>query len=166
MARKGGLAAGVFRIRNQELDIPIMNDSEEPMILREKEEIGHWGTEKWKEGWEDLNPLMMDSAVQDIKGEAGQKILYEQVRESSKVEQLSEKIKSVLDEFPDAFSVCDRELTGTNRVEMDIDIGDNKPIKMKARPVPLGIRKKMRELLEDLENRKIIEKSSSTWESW
>ncbi|EYC34973.1 hypothetical protein Y032_1220g3764 [Ancylostoma ceylanicum] len=161
--KREGLAAGVFKIRNQELDIPVMNSSAEPIILHEGEELGQWGTEKWKEGWEDLNPLMMDTTTHEINGEARQKVLYEQVRESSKVEQLSEEIKAVLDEFPDAFSVCDRELTGTNRVEMDIDTGDNKPIKMKARSVPLGIRKKLRELLEDLENRKIIEKSSSAW---
>ncbi|KAK6027861.1 hypothetical protein OSTOST_06103 [Ostertagia ostertagi] len=34
--------------------------------------------------------------------------------------------------------VCERELTGTDRVKMDIDTGEHKPVKMKARPVPLG----------------------------
>ncbi|RCN34048.1 zinc knuckle [Ancylostoma caninum] len=93
--KRDGLAAGVFKIRNQELDIPITNNSEEPMILREREEIGHWGTEKWKEGWEDLNPLMLDSGTQEIKVEGRQKLLYEQVKESSKVE----KLKSTALEF-------------------------------------------------------------------
>lgn len=30
--------------------------------------------------------------------------------------------------------------------EMDIDAGNSKPIKKKARPVPLGIRNKLKEL--------------------
>lgn len=34
---------------------------------------------------------------------------------------------------------------------------------MKTRPFLLGIRKKLKELLEDLQKRKIIEKSSSEW---
>ncbi|KAK6016362.1 zinc knuckle [Ostertagia ostertagi] len=40
---KNGIAAGVFRTRNQELKVPLINDSEDPMILKEGEEIGHWG---------------------------------------------------------------------------------------------------------------------------
>ncbi|KAL6735840.1 hypothetical protein Aduo_006247 [Ancylostoma duodenale] len=91
---RDGIAAGVFRIRNRELGIPIMTDSKEPMTLREGGEIGHWGTEKWREGWEDLNPLMIDSASQEIKGGARQKALYEQVKKRSKGVQLGEEIKS------------------------------------------------------------------------
>lgn len=34
---------------------------------------------------------------------------------------------------------------------------------MKARPVPLGLRSKLREMLQDMDERKIIEKSSSAW---
>ncbi|RCN39550.1 hypothetical protein ANCCAN_14522 [Ancylostoma caninum] len=34
--KRDGLAAGVFKIRNQELEIPIMNNSEEPMIPRRR----------------------------------------------------------------------------------------------------------------------------------
>ncbi|KHJ97255.1 zinc knuckle [Oesophagostomum dentatum] len=49
-----GLERSVYRICNPELKMPIVNDSEEPMILKEGEEIAHWGTEKWKENWDDL----------------------------------------------------------------------------------------------------------------
>lgn len=46
---------------------------------------------------------------------------------------------------------------------MDIDTEAHKPVKIKARPVPLEIRSKFRELLADLDSRKIIERSGSEW---
>ncbi|XGW05285.1 hypothetical protein V3C99_016006 [Haemonchus contortus] len=46
---------------------------------------------------------------------------------------------------------------------MDIDTAEHPPVTLKARPVPLSIRPMLRELLEDLQKRDIIEKSSSPW---
>ncbi|EYC42135.1 hypothetical protein Y032_0541g3183 [Ancylostoma ceylanicum] len=140
-----------------------MNTRDEPMILSAGEEIGQWGTEKWKESWEDLNPLMLDNAVDELSFEDRQRLLFDQIKTSSNVAEICADVRDVLDEFADAFAVCDRELTGTKIVEMDIDTGEHKPIKMKTRPVPLGIRKKLKDLLEDLEKRQIIEKSHSEW---
>nr|CDJ98289.1 unnamed protein product [Haemonchus contortus] len=113
---KHGIAAGVFKITNQEVKVPMINNSEEPMILREGEEIGHWGTEKWREGIEDLRPLMMDSETHELTPEERRKVLHEQVRQSTGVDRLSEEVKNVLDEFPEAFSICDRELSKTDSV--------------------------------------------------
>ncbi|KAL6724072.1 hypothetical protein Aduo_019005 [Ancylostoma duodenale] len=96
---RDGLAARVFKVRNQKWDIPFLNNGEKPMILQEGEEIARRGTKKWNEGRKDLNPLMMDTATHEIKGEARQRVL--QVAQSSKVEQLSEKKKTVPDELPD-----------------------------------------------------------------
>ncbi|KHJ76077.1 hypothetical protein OESDEN_24304, partial [Oesophagostomum dentatum] len=106
-----------------------VNNTEERVLLREGDELGHWGTEKWKETWEDVNPLMLDSSAEEMSWEERQRLLFEQIKEGSK----------------------------ENLVEMDIETGDHRPVKMKARPVPLGIRKKLRELLEDLEKKRIIE---------
>ncbi|XGW19754.1 hypothetical protein V3C99_003527, partial [Haemonchus contortus] len=83
---KHGIAAGVFKITNQEVKVPMINNSEEPMILREGEEIGHWGTEKWREGIEDLRPLMMDSETHELTPEERRKVLHEQVRQSTGVD--------------------------------------------------------------------------------
>ncbi|VDO71858.1 unnamed protein product [Heligmosomoides polygyrus] len=102
---KSGMAAGVFRIYDQRLEMPVINDSDEPMILKEGEEIGSWGTEKWRERWEDLNPLMMDSGSNAIDEDQRRKLLHEQVRESSGAKKLGDDIVAVLDEFRNAFSV-------------------------------------------------------------
>ncbi|RCN24488.1 hypothetical protein ANCCAN_29814 [Ancylostoma caninum] len=154
---------GVFKIQGEEFEVPVMNSKDEPMILRAGEEIGQWGTEKWKESWEDVNPLMLDSTANELSFAEKQKLPIEQIKTSSNVEENSEDVRDVLDEFGDAFAVCDRELTGTKVVEMDIHTGEHNPIKMKTRSVPLGIRKKLKDLLEDLEKRQIIEKSRSEW---
>ncbi|KAK6035972.1 hypothetical protein COOONC_26523 [Cooperia oncophora] len=55
------LEGGVYTIKGRSVDVSVVNDSDEPMICREGDVIGQWGTEKWREGWEDVNPLMLDS---------------------------------------------------------------------------------------------------------
>lgn len=45
---------------------------------------------------------------------------------------------------------------------MEIDTGDNAPIKMNARSAPLGVKPKLKELLQDLMERNVIEKSNSS----
>uniref|UniRef100_A0A7I4Z2W1 Retroviral aspartyl protease n=1 Tax=Haemonchus contortus TaxID=6289 RepID=A0A7I4Z2W1_HAECO len=84
---KHGIAAGVFKITNQEVKVPMINNSEEPMILREGEEIGHWETEKWWEGI-DLRPHMMDSGTHELTPEERRKVLHEQVRQSTGIDRL------------------------------------------------------------------------------
>ncbi|EYC34460.1 hypothetical protein Y032_0001g428 [Ancylostoma ceylanicum] len=75
-----GLEVAIFAIRNQELDMPMYNDSDEPLTLREEEELGRWGTEKWKESWEELNPLMMSNPTEHLSREERQSVLYSQIK--------------------------------------------------------------------------------------
>lgn len=63
---------------------------------------------------------------------------------------MGEELQSLLNKYAQAFSVTEKELSQTDLVEMTIDTGSSPPIKMKARPVPLGIRPKLKELLADL----------------
>ncbi|XGW25479.1 hypothetical protein V3C99_006696, partial [Haemonchus contortus] len=53
-----GLGCGIFKDRDHQLEIPAVNNSGKPMILGQGEEIGRWGTEKWTEKWEDVNPCV------------------------------------------------------------------------------------------------------------
>ncbi|VDL72315.1 unnamed protein product [Nippostrongylus brasiliensis] len=56
-----GLEAGVYAIRGQSTEVPVVNRSDEPMLLREGEDVGYWGTEKWHDRWEEINPFLMES---------------------------------------------------------------------------------------------------------
>ncbi|KAK6041262.1 hypothetical protein COOONC_21232, partial [Cooperia oncophora] len=87
-----GMVAGVYTIKGRSVDVSVVNDSDEPMICREGDVIGQWGTEKWREGWEDVNPLMLDSTSPDMSPEQRRTLLLEQIKEASSVETLSEDV--------------------------------------------------------------------------
>ncbi|KAK6049424.1 hypothetical protein COOONC_13071, partial [Cooperia oncophora] len=87
-----GMVAGVYTIKGRSVDVSVVNDSDEPMICREGDVIGQWGTEKWREGWEDVNPLMLDSTSPDMSPEQRRILLLEQIKEASSVETLSEDV--------------------------------------------------------------------------
>uniref|UniRef100_A0A7I4YX26 Reverse transcriptase domain-containing protein n=1 Tax=Haemonchus contortus TaxID=6289 RepID=A0A7I4YX26_HAECO len=89
--------------------------------------------------------------------------LLEQIAQNRSSKEIPEDIRILLEEKREAFAVCDQELSATSEVEMDVDTGDHPPIKLKARPVLLAIRAKLKEMLSDLVSRKIIEKSASAW---
>ncbi|KAK6059928.1 zinc knuckle [Cooperia oncophora] len=87
-----GMVAGVYTIKGRSVDVSVVNDSDEPMICREGRTVtGQWGTEKWREGWEDVNPLMLDSTSPDMSPEQRRILLLEQIKEASSVETLSAK---------------------------------------------------------------------------
>ncbi|KAK6022565.1 hypothetical protein OSTOST_11735 [Ostertagia ostertagi] len=158
-----GIAAGVFKIENNECVIPIINEGSEPMMFREGEEIGHWSTDKWREGWDEVKPTILEERCSGLELQARKQKLFEQISQNRSSTEIPEDIRKLVEEKGEAFAVCDQELSATSEVEMDVDTGDHPPIKLKARPVPLAMRAKLREMLNDLVSRKIIEKSASAW---
>ncbi|EPB72591.1 reverse transcriptase [Ancylostoma ceylanicum] len=162
-ATKEGVASGVYSIRNQQTTVPINNTTSSPLMLKEGEEVAYWGTEKLRENWRELTPTMMDTEDFEPDSTNRRFILHNQIAKNTKDGKIHPLIQEVLDEYSEAFSVCDKELTRTKLAEMTIDTGENGPIKLKTRPVPLAVRPKLREMLEDLEKRAIIEKSKSPW---
>lgn len=48
------------------------------------------------------------------------------------------------------FAVFDNELVRNDLVVMTVEMGNNESMKMKTRPVLLGVRQKLKELQEDL----------------
>ncbi|KAK6013646.1 hypothetical protein OSTOST_21035 [Ostertagia ostertagi] len=77
----------------------------------------------------------------------------------------NEAVEDLVKRYAHAFAVSEQELTQTTLVEHSIETGDAMPIRQKARPVPLGTRVELRRILNDLQERKIIEPSKSSWAS-
>uniref|UniRef100_A0A7I5E5B3 RNA-directed DNA polymerase n=1 Tax=Haemonchus contortus TaxID=6289 RepID=A0A7I5E5B3_HAECO len=161
--RRKDVASGIFKICNQRATIPVHNCNEASIVLKEGETVGEWSTEKWNGKLEDTNHLMLDSGDATMTREQKRASMVEQLKENMGNEEMDEELMEVLMENEDAFAVSEKELSRTSLTEMDIDTGDNPPVKLKARPVPLSIRPMLKELLEDLQKRSIIEKSSSPW---
>lgn len=76
--------------------------------------------------------------------------MYSQILRNMTEHRIPEDLLMLQDEHGEAFTVYNQELSATNAVEMQIDTGDHPPIKMKARPVPLGLRKKLGDMSKDL----------------
>ncbi|RCN24913.1 reverse transcriptase, partial [Ancylostoma caninum] len=160
---KSGFASGVFKVVQQQTQLPVFNSSDEPMILKEGEDIGHWGTDKWHENVEEVSQLKWDGDDTGMTEDERREKLFELISRNAEPNILEYEIKEILEQFAGSFAVSDKELTQTDLVKMTINTGNSPPVKLKARPVPLGVRQKLKELLADLLKRNIIEKSSSEW---
>lgn len=160
---KEGIANGVFKVYKQRSVIPVENSTDSALLLHEGEEVGHWGTEKWHEKWEGMNPLRLDTNSTYESKEERIAQLVQQIQGNMSNQVADSELLEVLSQNEDAFAISDDELSRTNLVEMDINTGENAPVKMTTRPVPLSARPLLKVLLEDLQKRDIIEKSSSPW---
>ncbi|KAL6743631.1 hypothetical protein Aduo_016651 [Ancylostoma duodenale] len=161
------IAPGVCSISEKGLtEIPIINNSPEPLIFRKGEEVGEWAEKMWIDSkrWDPTSD-MLELAKQAPPTKDRLEKLLNTLKTNNKAGTLSEELQKLLEEFHDIFAVTDQELTQTDLVEHDIDTGSCKPIKQKVRPIPQGLRKQLKEMLEDLEKRSIIRKSSSDWAS-
>ncbi|EYC18252.1 hypothetical protein Y032_0028g1760 [Ancylostoma ceylanicum] len=158
---KRGVTNGIVRVTNQKLTIPVQNAEEAPLVLRKGEELGDIGSEKWIEKWE--NCAMLDHEELVMNDNQKRALLLKQIEDNRQQNGSEREIEDVLEDYKDVFAVSDKELRQTNLVKLTIDTGDHLPVKLKTRPVPLGVRAKLREMLKDLEKRDIIEKSHSDW---
>ncbi|KAK6010066.1 hypothetical protein OSTOST_24943, partial [Ostertagia ostertagi] len=160
-ATKEGINSGVYKVQSKEITVPIRNRDHHPMVIQKGEKLGEWGTEKWSTKWEDCTMLEQGNVSMSI--EEKRNLLKEQIQQNRKESYIDKDLTNFLTNYADVFAVCERELNQTDLVKMSIDTGNSQPIKLRTRPVPLGLRGRLREMLQDLENRKIIEKSNSDW---
>ncbi|KAK6025948.1 hypothetical protein OSTOST_08136 [Ostertagia ostertagi] len=98
-ANRKEVASGVFQICNKRATVPIHNDEERAMLLREGEEVGEWSTEKWHERWEDLNPFMMDSDHEYAPKEQRRQQLVQQLEENMGGEKLDDELMRIVLKF-------------------------------------------------------------------
>ncbi|KAK6013845.1 hypothetical protein OSTOST_20815 [Ostertagia ostertagi] len=100
----------------------------------------------------------------EVTGDREEKLL--RLLQSNRTsEECNESLEKLVRHYAHAFAVSEQELTQTTLVEHSIETGDAMPIRQKARPVPLGTRVELRRILNDLQERKIIEPSKSSWAS-
>ena len=75
------------------------------------------------------------------------------------------KARELLIEFTDVFSSGDHDIGRTSLTEHTISTGDNHPIKVPPRRLPIGKRQEAEEMIKDMNEQGLIEKSCSPWSS-
>ena len=74
-------------------------------------------------------------------------------------------LKEKLTEYSDVFSKDETDLGKTHIVKHEIETGDARPIKQRARRLPFAQEEELTKLVEDLVTRKLVEPSSASWSS-
>uniref|UniRef100_A0A7I4YT76 RNA-directed DNA polymerase n=1 Tax=Haemonchus contortus TaxID=6289 RepID=A0A7I4YT76_HAECO len=145
-------------------EIPVLNHTAQPIIFREGQKVG-----TWEEAHSIHSALRdMESDMLEVsKGVEPDRIntLMKQLVGNRELDCFAERLTKVITTFQDVFALSDKELTQTDLIEHGIDTGDTKAIKQRTRPVPQGVRPELKNILDDLEERKIIRKSTSDWAS-
>ncbi|EYC34775.1 hypothetical protein Y032_1467g3886 [Ancylostoma ceylanicum] len=160
------ISHGVCRVTSEgEVRIPVMNNTEEPVVFHEKDKIGEWRNESW------ITPKHVDASNDMLdfnepkKWQDRQGRLDELLRMLQSDSTPPKRLKELISKWDEVFAVTDSELTQTTLVVHDIDTGDHRPIKQKTRPIPIGARKEFKEIIKGLLERGIVEPSSSEWAS-
>ena len=68
-------------------------------------------------------------------------------------------------EYANIFAVNSAEIGRTDLVHHQINTGDSDPVKQQARRIPLALRPKVEQMINDMLEQGIIEESSSPWAS-
>ncbi|KAL6723983.1 hypothetical protein Aduo_018922 [Ancylostoma duodenale] len=161
------IAPGVCRISKGSAKISVANQGNEPWVVRKGQLMGTWTNDQW-----------YDPKTADIPGDMLEMQRPELIPLDQKADRVLEilvsnrksggfpqQTRDLITKYADAFAVSDVELTQTHLMEHDIDVQGHPPIKQKTRPVPYGLRKEVEGMLKDLEDRQIIEESTSPWAS-
>ncbi|KAK6014407.1 zinc knuckle [Ostertagia ostertagi] len=154
----------IWKGGNQAAILPITNTFAGAKIFRVGEEVGTFEPTEVVE----VQPVkysgdMLQRTV-EVTGDREEKLL--RLLQSNRTsEECNEALEKLVRHYAHAFAVSEQELTQTTLVEHSIETGDAMPIRQKARPVPLGTRVELRRILHDLQERRIIEPSKSSWAS-
>ena len=72
-----------------------------------------------------------------------------------------DRLTELVKEYSDIFALSEEELTTTNTVQHTIETEDNQPIKQPPRRVPYSMKHKVKELVDNMLSRGVIEPSNS-----
>eukprot|EP00731_Ephydatia_muelleri_P020333 Em0013g60a len=149
------VAHAVMQTRNDLIVVQVLNPHRMPVVLRKGEKIGC------------LKPLQ-DVCSIELIDEKGQKNSQRRQALEDAIDQLvsaaknisdsdKRKLRDLLSQFGDVISTGDRDLGKTSMVFHTIDTGDSVPVRQAARRLPYSQRNEVREILEDMLGREIIE---------
>ncbi|EYC38726.1 hypothetical protein Y032_0699g1624, partial [Ancylostoma ceylanicum] len=154
----------VCRSGERQMEIKVTNDLAGARLLRRGEEIGHY-----EPGISEGEPLecvnSMLEKTSPISAVERAVILSRELKKKESDDWVLCVLDRIASDFGDVFAVSDQELTQTNVVEHRIETGEAAPIKQKARPIPLSTKLELKRILSDLQERGVIEPSSSSWAS-
>ncbi|KAK6029636.1 hypothetical protein OSTOST_04251 [Ostertagia ostertagi] len=161
------IASGVCRISKGCGTIPVVNKDVEAWVIPKGHVLGEWSDDPW------YDPRMADIPGDMLEMQRGIEMpsrdkaveVIKMLEDNKRTGEIPEDFKSLIREYSDVFAVSDFQLTQTHLIEYDIDVQGHPPVKQRTRPVPYGIRTQVKEMLQDLEQRNIIEASSSPWAS-
>uniref|UniRef100_A0A8R1I4B5 Reverse transcriptase domain-containing protein n=1 Tax=Caenorhabditis japonica TaxID=281687 RepID=A0A8R1I4B5_CAEJA len=143
----------------------VSNWRNEPLLIKKSQIIGvvsrEWKVYEGKEGKE-VNMLDIDKKP-SLKGEWRKKEVERLLNENGEIP--SGMFRRIISEFSEIFAIEDGELTQTGMVECKIELEKDNPICQKCRPVPLALQEKVKQMLKDMEARKVIKKCTSPWAS-
>ena len=136
---------------------------------------GHVGGESVGCGQEGGNECLSAMAEEDAEGCVGsveaeqghrreQLLAAAQWPEDCPQEEL-DRVKEVILEFEDVFALSDGELGCTGVMKHRIDTGDHPPVKQYPRRTPFVQRKKIADMIADMEQKGIVKPSISSWAS-
>uniref|UniRef100_A0A8R1IVT4 Uncharacterized protein n=1 Tax=Caenorhabditis japonica TaxID=281687 RepID=A0A8R1IVT4_CAEJA len=146
----------------------VSNWRNEPLLIKKNQIVGvvsrEWKVYEGKEGKE-VNMLDIDKKP-SLKGEWRKKEVERLLNENGEIP--SGIFRRIISECSEVFAIEDSELTQTGMVECKIELEKNNPICQKCRPVPLALQEKVKQMLKDMEARKIIKigNGKSLWVPW
>ncbi|EYC36599.1 hypothetical protein Y032_0877g2818, partial [Ancylostoma ceylanicum] len=141
---------------------PVTNDLAGAKLFRAGEEVGRF---------EPLNIVeeqpvkyqgnMLERTAEKLKDREQRLMMF--LKGNKQDDEFNEAIQLLVNQHASVFAVTDQEPSQTNLVEHKIETRDAEPIRQKARPIPLATRVELRRILNDLQERRVIEPSKSSW---
>ncbi|WKY15253.1 hypothetical protein Q1695_000605 [Nippostrongylus brasiliensis] len=161
------IGSGVCHVENGSTVVTAVNKKNQPWTIRKGQCLGEWSSDSWFDPkTKDIPGDMLEIRRADVLPEPARVNQILDILQVNKQEGvLPSKMKQLIRKYRHVFAVSDVELTQTHLSAHNIDVQGHPPIRQKTRPVPYGLRSEVDYMLRDLEQRRIIEASSSPWAS-
>ncbi|EYB94481.1 hypothetical protein Y032_0171g323 [Ancylostoma ceylanicum] len=146
------------------VELPVTNDLAGAKLFRAGEEVGRFEPlDIVEEQPVKYQGNMLERTAEKLKDREQRLMVL--LKGNKQDDEFNEAIELLVNQHASVFAVTDQELSQTNLVEHEIETGDAEPIRQKARPIPLATRVELRRILNDLQERRVIEPSKSSWAS-